>query len=807
MFSGCKKLLYLNLSSFNTSSVSNANNMFRDCSSLIYLNLGDLEINGELQKDHIFDNIFNNIKVCIEKPLLNFSHLKYVYNMEFNCSDECFGNKSNVVGSKKICVEKCEEDEYYKYEYNHVCMKKCPVGTHHKYEEEYLCQRDVKCKEFKINITECEKNLKTGYFIDSKDGIYKPCYKACKTCNAMGDIYNKNCIEYLMDLYLDKFHSQIDIFNRTDIDNGKDFIHYEDDITFTLTTTYNQKNNEYFNTSYIDLGQCEYNIRKKYNISENDTIYILKIDIFTPNCITSKVEYELFYPLNGKNLTSLNLSVCENVKIDIYYPVDLNLEDLQKYDAKSDFFNDICNTYTTENGLDKPLIDRRNELINDNKTICEEDCELENYDNKTKKAQCSCMIKIKLPILSEVKINKKKLLSNFVDINNIMNIKLLKCINLIFDIRNIFKNSANYLLVFLFILSVITISIFKFYNYIRFKKMIKKISNKRIQKHLSKNKNLINDKNKKNTNKNRRYETLLDSRKRKSVNIGILGQNNINNNESKKKKSNKSTKKETKKLSISREIDSKNKIIQILKTRKEIININSKVKENKYNDNELNLLSYKKAIKHDKRSYCQYYVSLLRTKNILIFTFCNNQDYNSRIIKIYIFFFIFQINFSISAMFYTEETMHKIYQDEGEFDIIYQIPKIIYSSLLSIVLTNLITYLGLFEVNILKIKNCKVERIKKVKKRELKNMKIKITFFFIITYILLFSFWIYVGCFCVVYKNTQIHLLTEVLSSFLLSFITPFAINLIPGIFRIPSLKKGTNRPILYKFSKILQIF
>ena len=99
-----------------------------------------------------------------------------------------------------------------------------------------------------------------------------------------------------------------------------------------------------------------------------------------------------------------------------------------------------------------------------------------------------------------------------------------------------------------------------------------------------------------------------------------------------------------------------------------------------YNDDEINDLPFDLAIQNDKRSYCQYYVSLLRTKNILIFTFCNNQDYNSRIIKIYIFFFIFQINFSISAMFYTEETMHKIYQDEGEFDIIYQIPKIIYSS-------------------------------------------------------------------------------------------------------------------------------
>jgi len=39
------------------------------------------------------------------------------------------------------------------------------------------------------------------------------------------------------------------------------------------------------------------------------------------------------------------------------------LEDLDKFNAKSDFFNDICNTYTTENGLDKPLIDRRMNLL------------------------------------------------------------------------------------------------------------------------------------------------------------------------------------------------------------------------------------------------------------------------------------------------------------------------------------------------------------------------------------------------------------------------------------------------------------
>ena len=65
-------------------------------------------------------------------------------------------------------------------------MKECPLGTHHIYQQEFICQKDVKCEEYKRNITKCEK--KVGYFIDMKDGIYKPCYRSCKYCNATGDI-------------------------------------------------------------------------------------------------------------------------------------------------------------------------------------------------------------------------------------------------------------------------------------------------------------------------------------------------------------------------------------------------------------------------------------------------------------------------------------------------------------------------------------------------------------------------------------------------------------------------------------------
>jgi len=49
----------------------------------------------------------------------------------------------------------------------------------------------------------------------------------------------------------------------------------------------------------------------------------------------------------------------------------------------------------------------------------------------------------------------------------------------------------------------------------------------------------------------------------------------------------------------------------------------------KYNDTELNLLSYKEALKSDKRKYFEYYISLLRTRHLLIFSFFNGNDYNS----------------------------------------------------------------------------------------------------------------------------------------------------------------------------------
>ena len=45
-------------------------------------------------------------------------------------------------------------------------------------------------------------------------------------------------------------------------------------------------------------------------------------------------------------------------------------------------------------------------------------------------------------------------------------------------------------------------------------------------------------------------------------------------------------------------------------------------------DYELNWLSYEEALKFDKRSSCEYYSSLLSSKQLFIFTFCSFDDYN-----------------------------------------------------------------------------------------------------------------------------------------------------------------------------------
>ena len=150
--------------------------------------------------------------------------------------------------------------------------------------------------------------------------------------------------------------------------------------------------------------------------------------------------------------------------------------------------------------------------------------------------------------------------------------------------------------------------------------------------------------------------------------------------------------------------------------------------------------------------------------------------------------------------------MHKIYIDKGSFNFIYQIPQIVYSSFISGAINAIVSYLSLSEKNIIQLKKEAFITEKKVKNL-INCLKVKFFLFFIIEFLLLLLFWYYLSCFCAVYKNTQIHLIKDTLISFGLSLIYPLLIYLLPGIFRIISLRaKNANKECLYNISKILQL-
>ena len=250
-----------------------------------------------------------------------------------------------------------------------------------------------------------------------------------------------------------------------------------------------------------------------------------------------------------------------------------------------------------------------------------------------------------------------------------------------------------------------------------------------------------------------------------------------------------------------------NKINIFTKFKTSIIPNKKKIKKIKVlNDIEMNSLNYQEALLFDKRTYLEYYCSLLKTKHLLLFTFFLYNDYNLVFIKISLFLLSFSLYFTVNSFFFTDETMHKINEDKGAFNIIFQIPQILYSTVISAVINLILKRLSLSEEQILSIKQEKnIKKAKILGDKIISCLKIKFIIFFIISFLFSFFFWYFIACFCAVYKNTQNILIKNTLISFGLSMIYPFGLNLLPGIFRIPALRAPKkDKKCLYKISNLV---
>ena len=130
----------------------------------------------------------------------------------------CDINWKNIQNVSVSCVKNCRLTSN-KYQYRGKCYSNCPEGTTNIKNFCYLNNLLESCEKYTIEselenaCTKCKNNYYTifgensnnfihcyknnsleKYYLDNNDLLFKPCYKACKTCDQSGTIENSNCL-------------------------------------------------------------------------------------------------------------------------------------------------------------------------------------------------------------------------------------------------------------------------------------------------------------------------------------------------------------------------------------------------------------------------------------------------------------------------------------------------------------------------------------------------------------------------------------------------------------------------------------
>ena len=631
--------------------------------------------------------------------------------------------------------------------------------------------------------------------------------KFFKEINNQNQLSNKD--EIIKIIKKDLTNGNLDSLLINLIDGEKeDLLAIDNNIIYQITTSENQKNNNYTNISTIDLGVCEDRLKQIYGIDKNLSLIILKIDYYIPGLLIPVIGYEIYHPINK---TQLNLNHCKDTIVKLNIPVSIDEDHLFKYDPNSEYYTDDCYTYTTENGTDILISDRKNEYIDNNLSLCENNCIFNGYDQETKKALCQCETKPKMEKISDIISDENLLSNNFSTTDNtaVSNLASMKCMKTLFTKDGLITNIGNYLILISLVFFVFSSIAFYKCGYQFIENNIKEIL-------------LIKNKNK---DKKSIFKIKQKDKKCKKNNKGKKKKKSIKSNPIKKALKNlkkiihrKGKFSNTRNYPSKLELNNTNIIINLgkknkLKVYNKTNKIKPKIKEkniqiNKFKNFELNSFTFKKALKYDKRTFCQLYLSLYVIKNIILFSFYPYADYNLKLIKIKIFFLSVDIHFSVNILFFYDSTIHKIYENNGVYDIKFFISKIILSFIISYYIIIIIIYFSMPQKYLLEIKNEEnLNKVKHLVKRNKRCLIIKYVVFYILCFLFLTVFWFFLSSFCAVYPNSQIYAFKNTVISYAISLLYPLVFYLLPIILRILSLKKNnaTNKCI-YKLSTILQL-
>ena len=253
-----------------------------------------------------------------------------------------------IMGDNKShnCLE-CNSDFYFRINFNNYinCYKSCEYYYYFDNDNKYYyCTINSSCpKEYSKLLKDKNECIKYD-FKNIINNIIIPNKNETKIKDKNEEInYYNSILKNIENVFTDEN------YDTSNLDKGEDEVIETEKMTITFTTIQNQKNNINNNITTIDLGICEEILRKSYNISENETLYMKKIDIFQEKMKIPKLEYDVYCKLNGTNLIKLDLSLCENTKISLSIPVIISKsENLDKLNSSSGYFNNICYSSTSD---------------------------------------------------------------------------------------------------------------------------------------------------------------------------------------------------------------------------------------------------------------------------------------------------------------------------------------------------------------------------------------------------------------------------------------------------------------------------
>ena len=106
------------------------------------------------------------------------------------------------------------------------------------------------------------------------------------------------------------------------------------------------------NMSSINLGECENQLKQFYNLPKNESLLILKFEVKKKDMKIPRIEYEVYYLSEEKKLYKLDLNICNDLNIIIYNPMELDEKNIDIFNYSSNYYKEICYTYTTKNDID-----------------------------------------------------------------------------------------------------------------------------------------------------------------------------------------------------------------------------------------------------------------------------------------------------------------------------------------------------------------------------------------------------------------------------------------------------------------------